>query len=117
MIKNASRTLKIGVHSPFDPKFHLGFGTFLPRKILAVVMFRVLRGYWLFIQSHGFMSDASYFFVENKASVGVCPHTQWPIKRVYFYTSLKKVMSHLHIIIMIRSFRRMVMTAFRRRKY
>ena len=30
--RNASRMLKIGVHSPFDPNFDLGGGTFYPQK-------------------------------------------------------------------------------------
>ena len=32
MVRNASRTLKIGVHSPFDPNFDVGGGTFYPQK-------------------------------------------------------------------------------------
>ena len=32
MVRNASRTLKIGVHSPFDLNFDLGGGTFYPQK-------------------------------------------------------------------------------------
>ena len=32
MVRNASRTLKIGVHLPFDPNFDVGIGTFYPKK-------------------------------------------------------------------------------------
>ena len=32
MVRDASRTLKIGVHSPFDLNFDLGGGTFYPQK-------------------------------------------------------------------------------------
>ena len=32
MVKNVTRVLKIGVHSPFDPNFDVGSGTFYPEK-------------------------------------------------------------------------------------
>ena len=32
MVRNASRALKIGVHSPFDPNLDVGFGTFYFEK-------------------------------------------------------------------------------------
>ena len=32
MVRNASRSLKFGVHLPFDPNFDMGGGTFYPEK-------------------------------------------------------------------------------------
>ena len=32
MVRNASRTLKIGMHSPFNPDFDVGSGTFNPKN-------------------------------------------------------------------------------------
>ena len=63
MVRNASRTHKIGVHSRFGPNFHVGISTFYPEKFRLAYVYSSSADHFnsFFFETKGYLT---IFFME-----------------------------------------------------